>query len=376
MGLKVLNNSDKNTELKIENKYTFSDGHTYNYEIFSKTLYPGRWKSFDDISFKLSNDIFTKNTIVVTTSEPVDLNIDDFFITDKETYSEKQNNAAAPVRGDMNSDNSVDVFDVIALRNELLCSDEYTINTEYDVNGDYKLNISDLILLTKFVLGKTDKLPEPERRSLCRSGNFNERIGEYCYETYGHDNKSYNKKSVIYEDGGLISQWDIHRNYTTIVSQDTNVTAHPCIKYSGVLKTTGADDDTESGHIKLLINETLTYKDKTMVIKILEGEDKPEYSPRYFPNNPDKYSPITLNGNDYYISQSTIDGDIIINLYRKENAVKRFETSHLENEIDTSEILKYCGMEEFTAKSVSIYIESNNLSGYLDLSDISFGEKK
>lgn len=58
------------------------------------------------------------------------------------------------VKGDLNGDRVVDNFDVIACRKALLNSENCPYDTEAgDMNGNGKIDVGDLILLTRFVLG-------------------------------------------------------------------------------------------------------------------------------------------------------------------------------------------------------------------------------
>lgn len=62
--------------------------------------------------------------------------------------------------GDVNQDNSVDIFDMVALRRMLIQGYTGQNGSKYnaDVNLDGKVNIADLVLLQNFLLGKIDKL--------------------------------------------------------------------------------------------------------------------------------------------------------------------------------------------------------------------------
>ena len=69
--------------------------------------------------------------------------------------------------GDLNLDGSIDVYDMVALRNYLI-SGEDTISVDdweklrADVNKDGEVGMADLIMLQKYLLGSIDSFPGKE----------------------------------------------------------------------------------------------------------------------------------------------------------------------------------------------------------------------
>lgn len=63
------------------------------------------------------------------------------------------------IKGDINGDKKVNVFDVVLFRKEIakILGDEKAVS-EADIDGDGKVRINDLLRLAKFVTGKTDRL--------------------------------------------------------------------------------------------------------------------------------------------------------------------------------------------------------------------------
>ena len=62
--------------------------------------------------------------------------------------------------GDVNEDNNVDIFDLVALRKLLVSGQSRSFDSDNyaDVNFDRKVNIADLVRLQQFLLGKIDSL--------------------------------------------------------------------------------------------------------------------------------------------------------------------------------------------------------------------------
>lgn len=68
--------------------------------------------------------------------------------------------AAKLVVGDINSDSVINVYDLILERKELINSfTGASLNKAADIDGNGSINVNDLVLLSKFVLGEIDKFP-------------------------------------------------------------------------------------------------------------------------------------------------------------------------------------------------------------------------
>lgn len=63
-------------------------------------------------------------------------------------------------KGDINGDNTIDVFDIIALRKKVINADNEEFNPftdrAADVNGDGEINLADLVAMGRFISGKSD----------------------------------------------------------------------------------------------------------------------------------------------------------------------------------------------------------------------------
>lgn len=71
----------------------------------------------------------------------------------------------APLYGDVNADNRVDVFDMILLR-ERFAENNTNYSFAADVNNDMKISVADLVLLNKYLMGKIDDIRYPEREDV------------------------------------------------------------------------------------------------------------------------------------------------------------------------------------------------------------------
>lgn len=62
------------------------------------------------------------------------------------------------VYGDINNDTTINILDVISLKNVLLYNEEVSIDTA-DVNDNGIVNVQDLLLIKEYILGKISLFP-------------------------------------------------------------------------------------------------------------------------------------------------------------------------------------------------------------------------
>ncbi len=95
------------------------------------------------------------STSTVTTSEQEDIVELTTTMLPQPVYG-----PAPTIKGDVNGDYTVDIFDSIAMRKAILF-DEYadTVNLHFsDLNKDGKISVGDLVILNKYLLGKIKDL--------------------------------------------------------------------------------------------------------------------------------------------------------------------------------------------------------------------------
>ena len=95
------------------------------------------------------------STSTVTTSEQEDIVELTTTMLPQPAYG-----PAPTIKGDVNGDYTVDIFDSIAMRKAILF-DEYadTVNLHFsDLNKDGKISVGDLVILNKYLLGKIKDL--------------------------------------------------------------------------------------------------------------------------------------------------------------------------------------------------------------------------
>ena len=119
----------------------------------------------------------------------------------------------------------------------LISTEDYNVNFYQDVNGDCKLNMSDLVALTRFVLGKTKQIPEPEKELMYFADDFCETIGNAEFDAFSRSETAGEIKSAVCSDGTFSTQWSGKSYYELSSSQILENFDELSLKYSGTVKT-------------------------------------------------------------------------------------------------------------------------------------------
>lgn len=165
-------------DFKLTLEYTDASGETTWSEIASGTTVTGAWLQLANPNYKLPEGGSNFKIIVETTDDT----LDNFYI-DEAIGAVAGTKIAGPeppeipdptdppfipsidnlIAGDVTLNGVVDVFDLVAMRKGVIngFSDD---NQKYcaDVNADGENNVSDLVLLQKFLLGQKVELKLPE----------------------------------------------------------------------------------------------------------------------------------------------------------------------------------------------------------------------
>lgn len=377
-GVRLYHSSDKDVRFSFEILRRDIQGREERRDKSFKSIAPDHWASMDLLAFSLDNDVYTKYYIVITASEPVDFYADDLYIYDAEYYEEFISAEKYNIRGDINNDKSVDIFDMIALRRELLDAGEPMIDALHDVNGDYKLNVCDLVLLTQFVLGKTDSVPEPDIKAEYHVGPFSDSIDEDLYIFSSTTDNSQNIKTVICEDGTYMSQWGDIKYYDILKSRSIDDFDEISVKCSGEVKTVSVQDNDIKPCVYVITSAKFVNAGKAVEVCVIDGADK-ESRLNWLPGY-NKMENVNIDGTDYYLSKpaETSDDmydDYVIRLFTKDNTVECDKKCSFEMETDFTDILKYLGMEELRPSEVTCSVMIKNNSGYIDINEMSFIDK-
>ncbi len=94
---------------------------------------------------------------VQTVDTTTDFYIDDAILAQENKISSNSSNI---MRGDINQDGEIDVFDIPLMRNTVLNSSAKSVtNTAADIDGDGNIAINDAVLLNQYIYGKIDSFP-------------------------------------------------------------------------------------------------------------------------------------------------------------------------------------------------------------------------
>lgn len=125
------------------------------------------WTTTTVINTTAFNTLYGPPSVFTTTTAP---DINDTTTTTDYVIAELQTNGQpvygpAPLYGDVNADNRLDVFDMILLR-ERFAENNTNYSFAADVNNDMKISVADLVLLNKYLMGKIDDIRYPEREDV------------------------------------------------------------------------------------------------------------------------------------------------------------------------------------------------------------------
>lgn len=383
-GARIFHNAGEDISFEFQLVEYSEDLFEYHFvrELGSRTCSSGQWTNIDDIFFELSHDVLKKYRIVIVPSKAVEFYIDDFFIGKGDTNKEGIKNTDTELRGDLNSDGIIDSFDIAVCRRAVLRSlAKGIIETEGDVNGDFKSNVSDLVLLTRYVLHISDEIPLAEGEAVLYKGNkpaYN-KTGKRCVEALDDKYNDDRTKTVVRKDGSFTAEWNDANYYTCSGYVDYSETFEKksCkdfnISYSADLRSSGKTDmqirayvQTDSGDLSVTVNEGWmehgVYTDHDAMIK-----------------NADDLEVVTLNGTEYYMSVFTDEFSDQLELCRKDNPLVVNENCRIENQFSLEEILKLWGEAGENTDRVcklEMFIISDDSSGYVDFRELKFTENE
>ena len=373
VGMKLYHNGDKDIKFNAQ-LITSRDDKENIVGICSRTGVQNRWSSFENISFALNNDIFSGQFLRITASEPVDFWIDDFYIVNAEDYPK----VPKRIRGDMNGDKKIDIYDVIALRKELLRAGEFNICSDFDVNGDCKLDISDLVLLTGFVLGRTDSIPEPEREIFLDYGGFNKTLNGENFEVNARNDRSDNVKTAVRSDGSFMADWHGTDYYEVKRYKWLEDFDELSIRYSGIAKTVSHKDDRYKKGVELKITGHFK-KNYNEILYIFVNEGYSEDAIDFIEYYNASLDIIDIGGKKYYMErkEEELGSEAITRvwLYCTESFNESDELSNTQNEVDFAEIMKALDVEGYKPKEGYFEFSARNADGYVDFDEISFNDK-
>lgn len=376
-GIKIFQNSGDDVRFKVElvtylPLYPEKGSIT---QLGTRTCRSGQWTSINNMTFSFKHDVFQKYKIVFTPLKPVNYFADDFYIAFADESKMGKQLFDPVMRGDLNSDGVIDSLDIAVCRKAVLNSlSSDVIDTDGDVNGDYRSNVSDLILLTRYVLNIADDIPLSEDDAEMYIGTHYDydRTGKLCITI---DNNSYNDdsaKSIVRKDGSFRTEWYdtgsfFYERYVDYADTNNKKSSKDFdISYSADVKA--------SGRSELLVRGLIQRGQKTLYFNVYEGWT----NGGFFGNYDVPYTNaelVTLNGTEYYMVKYIDTSEDVINFYRKDDPLSSNETCHIENEFNLREVLDHWGENEDyndTVIKAGVYMITGKTSGYADFSKLQF----
>ena len=341
---------------------------------------PGKWMNIKDIVFDFDHDVYRKYRIVFTPTEPVDYCLDDFCMSlGKSDYLFNIRHFDPDIQGDLNDDGVIDSLDISVCRRAIINSmGVKKIETSGDVNGDFMSNVSDLVILTKYVLGASSEMPLSDNGEILYIGDCSltdeKNIRKFSVSGSYFNDDSF--KTVLCKDYTFTSEWretEYFKCYDVIDFSEgfEKKNAKECdISYSADLRC--------SGDIDVDIYGLLKNGYRTLDFRIYESWSR-EYTiieHNIMMDDTEKSSIITVNGTEYDMYISDVSSTYkLVYLYRRDNPINGREYSHIENSFNLEELLKHWLEIEDSCDTVShigLNISADKSSGYADFDELSF----
>ena len=165
----AMQNDSASEDFKLTLQYTDSSGKEQYADVATATGGNGEWVQLANPSYKIPSD--ASNLILYV--ETVD-STTDFFIDDAILALENKISVSEPVgkyiRGDLNNDGRINIFDLVLERNAVINSFSGAANSPAaDIDGDGKIAANDLVLLSQYIHGKITKFPTTSTTTTTRT---------------------------------------------------------------------------------------------------------------------------------------------------------------------------------------------------------------
>ena len=387
-GARIFNDSKEDVSFEVMLAEYTDEPNTYNYvrTLSSRTCKPGRWTNIKDILFSFSHDVFHKYRVIFSPSTPVDYYVDDFYIASGDPeFCVGIQKFEPEVRGDLNNDGVVNSLDIVACRKAIISS-HGMIETAGDVNGDFRSNVSDLVLLTKYVLNISCEIPVYDDEAFLLLGDHSSSgtEGQRCIQILADKYNDDRVRTVLRKDDSLTAEWNDTRSYSCECYEDYTDSRER--KSSKDFDISYSVDIKADNFVDMVLRGTVYQGNRSLRFFIHEGGidfSELDYFEQIILNEND-FTTVTLNGNEYYMKKDKDRVDIStgmtgtdIEFFRKGDQIKSNEICHLENGFNLEEVLKYWSDDLETNDEVmriGLYIDTNASSGYADFKELKFYE--
>ncbi|MDE5584476.1 MAG: endo-1,4-beta-xylanase [Ruminococcus sp.] len=150
--------------LKLQ--YTDGNGDTQYSTIAEATAIKGEWVQLANRNYKIPADAKNMQIYIETAESLNNFYIDEVIGAVAGTTIIGAGESAEITLGDINADGKIDAFDVVLARKGIINgfdSESERLSADVDQNGEY--NISDAVLIQKFILGQIKEFPIAEKPS-------------------------------------------------------------------------------------------------------------------------------------------------------------------------------------------------------------------
>ena len=385
-GAKIYNNTDHASSFEfILSEYSDMELIPLGSELYiGKTICkPGQWTSISDLSFGLAHNTFRKYRLMITpNNESGDFYIDDFYISaDNSSENAAIKRYEPDIHGDLNGDGIVNSLDLTVCRRAIIDAlGENIIAEKGDVNGDFKTNVSDLVLLTRYVLGVADKLPITPNESVLLEGN-NLRYnlnGSHTLQISGRTSDDETLTALARKDGTFSAEWNGADGYSCECYEEYPLESFN--RYGKEFKVNYSADLNAKEDISMYIGGNLEKDYRSLDFRIYEGykwkNDKDSSVLKAIESG--KLETVTVNGIEYYIDKGEATGyKSYLYFYRKDDPIKGWNSCHIENKFELSDFLDHWSVyneENDRVTEIGVYISSSDPHGYADFKELSFNK--
>ncbi|MBQ7009460.1 MAG: glycoside hydrolase family 11 protein [Ruminococcus sp.] len=154
----AMQNETSSEDFKLTLQYTDSTGTEQYADVATATGSKGEWVQLANPSYTIPDGASSMILYVETVDSTTDFYIDDAILAQENKISSTPSSKA--MRGDMNSDNEIDIYDLPLMRKAVLNSfSGSATSAAADIDGDGNVAINDAVLLTQYILGKISKFP-------------------------------------------------------------------------------------------------------------------------------------------------------------------------------------------------------------------------
>ena len=154
----AMQNETSSEDFNLTLQYTDSSGTEQYADVATATGSNGEWVQLSNPGFKIPDDASNMLLYVQTVDTTTDFYIDDAILAQENKISSTPSSKA--MRGDMNSDNEIDIYDLPLMRKAVLNSfSGSATSAAADIDGDGNIAINDAVLLNQYIYGKISSFP-------------------------------------------------------------------------------------------------------------------------------------------------------------------------------------------------------------------------